>query len=88
MCTLDGLVDLFNLGAVKPVAFMQCGMGAVSAKPTDIVGHFDLSAFPKICECPHQWWRTPGTGKWRWGPHPEIRGKLLQVKQAEWTDDM
>ena len=60
--------------------------GAQHTKETELRGNAELCPRHTVCQHPKRWWRQPPSGKWHYGSHPPLRGKILAVPAEEWTD--
>ena len=79
---LDEWVELSGRDGVKRLVVPQCMYGADFLKETEFRGNIDIPDARRQCTHVKQWWRTPPTGEWYFGAHPQLRGKLRAVEEA------
>ena len=69
------------------MALAQYSVGAVTEKPAELRANFTTDPLPKRCEHAAVWWKLPPEGRWLWGPHFPLRGKIKAVPEDKWTEE-
>ena len=93
----EGVPSVFKLPEAKSLAEdkrigivlgVQCPYGAVTPKPSEMLGTCGFQNWIKECPHPAQAWVVPWSGKQHWQSHPPLRGKQWAIPKAEWNKSM
>ncbi len=89
---LPEMSEALSHSGVRRVQVDQCVFGAPTTKPTLFAMHrVEISEEERSllrCCHPGRWWRRPPDGARRWGAHPSLRGKVWEVPEERWSEDM
>ncbi len=89
---LPEMREVLGRRGVRRIQVDQCVFGAPTSKPTLFAVHCVEISEEECgrlqCSHPSRWWRRPPDGKRRWGAHPSLRGKVWEVPEELWTEDM
>ena len=67
---------------------VQCPYGALSPKPSEMLGTLAFRDWVRECPHPDKAWVVPWSGARHWQPHPPLRGKQRAIPAAEWCKTM
>ena len=85
---LDEWVQLIAQASAQRTLVAQCMFGADHGKPTELQGDTTIAQAPSTCTHQPQWWRLPPSGRWIWGAHAPLFGRVLAVPADEWHDEL
>ena len=66
---------------------VQCELGAIAKKATELWGTASLNDLPELCTHASQFWTIPWSGRSYWSAHPWLRGNQLAISSDLWTAD-
>ena len=93
----DGQPSVFKLpeviildqdSRISIIRGVQCPYGALSPKPSEMLGTMALRDWVRECPHPAQAWRVPWSGKRHLQPHPPLRGRQRAIPEADWCKSM
>ena len=73
---------------VRRKTIVQCELGSVARKATELWGTVSLEGLPTSCSHPSKSWTVPWSGQSYWSPHPWLRGTQLAIPSEEWDAEM
>ena len=94
---VDGKPSLFGLDewtqliadtGARRTSVAQYMFGATHETFIEIQGDSSIPMAPETCTHPPRWWRLPPSGRWIWGPHAPLSGRVLAVPAEEWYDGL
>ena len=89
MMKLDEFAEILKDENCKTTEIVQCEMGAITTKPTFLMGfNVCFDRFPTKCTHTSKWWRKPWSGAWRFAPHPQLRGTQWEIPGPNWHEGM
>ena len=85
---LPEVISLDQDSRISIIRGVQCPYGALSPKPSEMLGTMALRDWVRECPHPAQAWRVPWSGKRHMQPHPPLRGRQGAIPEADWCKSM